>query len=171
MTEEYKEEVYREFLDSFGTHYIKRADMGAIYGQQSMFTQEDWMEMEKIGIDIKLYADYSAMDSVGFNLSLNTNYNQKWNETWRETKKAIMSYSYGAPPPSSGDEDEWHGLVVDVKRAVRFDFLKLIQRLFAEYQNYFVSSVISPHSANNLQENEADNSLYKTYYDFAAFFQ
>ena len=88
--------------------------MGAIFGQQSMFTQDGWMEMEKTGIDVGLYADYSAMDSIGFNLSLNTNYNQKWYETWLETKKEIMSYSFGAPPPSSGNDDEWHRLVIDV---------------------------------------------------------
>ena len=46
-----------------------------------------------------------------------------------------------------------------LKRAVRFVFLKLIQRLFAEYQYSSVSPVITPHSANNLQENEADNSF------------
>ena len=114
LTEEYDEQVYRDFVDSFGTHYIKDADMGAIYGQQSMFTQDGWMNMERKGIDIGLYADYSAMDSVGFNLSMSTSFNQKWYEEWTEIKKEIMSYSYGAPPPLSGDDSEWHRLVIDV---------------------------------------------------------
>ena len=114
LTEEYDEEVYREFVNSFGTHYVKHADMGAIYGQQSMFTLESWIEMEQKGIDVGLYADFSAMDSIGFNLSISTNFNQKWYETWTQTKKELMAYSFGAPPPSSGSEEEWQQLVIDV---------------------------------------------------------
>ena len=40
LTEEYDEEIYLEFIDAFGTHYVKHADMGSLFGQQVEITHK-----------------------------------------------------------------------------------------------------------------------------------
>ena len=45
LSEEYDEPKYRRFLNTFGTHYIKKATMGAVYGLQAEYTADDWSTM------------------------------------------------------------------------------------------------------------------------------
>ena len=44
------------FLDNYGTHYVVQADMGALFGEQSMISAKNYNEMVGNGIDINAYA-------------------------------------------------------------------------------------------------------------------
>ena len=61
LPENYDKERYMEFIESFGTHYIKQADMGALYGQQSQVSSESWGRMTDEEISISASAGYSGI--------------------------------------------------------------------------------------------------------------
>ena len=52
----YTVEKYRQFINTFGTHYIKEANMGALYGQQSTISSESWGRMVNQNLDISASA-------------------------------------------------------------------------------------------------------------------
>ena len=60
LPKDYEKSIYREFVNTFGTHYIKEANMGALYGQQSSISTESWAKMVQQGIDIDASAGYSG---------------------------------------------------------------------------------------------------------------
>ena len=53
-------EKYRQFINTFGTHYIKEANMGALYGQQSTISAQSWGRMVNQDLDISASAGYSG---------------------------------------------------------------------------------------------------------------
>ena len=54
--QKYDVEKYRQFINTFGTHYIKEANMGALYGQQSTISSESWGRMVNQNLDISASA-------------------------------------------------------------------------------------------------------------------
>ena len=60
LPENYDKERYMKFIENFGTHYIKQADMGALYGQQSQVSSESWGKMTDEEISISASAGYSG---------------------------------------------------------------------------------------------------------------
>lgn len=58
---QYDQKMYRKFIDTFGTHYVKIANMGATYGQQSEVSSSAWKQMEENGVNIKVSAGYSGI--------------------------------------------------------------------------------------------------------------
>ena len=52
----YTVEKYRQFINTFGTHYIKEANMGALYGQQSTISAQSWGRMVNQDLDISASA-------------------------------------------------------------------------------------------------------------------
>ena len=60
LPENYDKERYMKFIENFGTHYIKQADMGALYGQQSQVSSESWGKMTDEEISISVSAGYSG---------------------------------------------------------------------------------------------------------------
>ena len=54
--QKYDVEKYRHFINTFGTHYIKEANMGALYGQQSTISSESWGRMVNQDLDISASA-------------------------------------------------------------------------------------------------------------------
>ena len=51
---------FKRFVNEFGTHYVKHANMGAFYGMQSEISHDNWYKMVNNGFDIGLYASYGA---------------------------------------------------------------------------------------------------------------
>ena len=52
------------FLNKYGTHYVSEAKMGSYYVQQSMLNRNSYFEMVLNGIDIEVYAGFSAVGSI-----------------------------------------------------------------------------------------------------------
>ena len=61
LSKEYDVKKYRSFVDVFGTHFVKTATMGAIYGQQSEITHKSWTRMVDSDMNIDTSAGYSGM--------------------------------------------------------------------------------------------------------------
>ena len=60
LKKDYNKEEYKRFIQTFGTHYIKTANMGATYGQQSEISSKSWKQMEEKHINISASAGYSG---------------------------------------------------------------------------------------------------------------
>jgi hypothetical protein len=56
----YTVEKYRQFINTFGTHFIKDANMGALYGQQSTISAQSWGRMVNQDLDISASASASG---------------------------------------------------------------------------------------------------------------
>ena len=52
------------FINKYGTHYISEAKMGSYYLQQSILSRNSYFEMVLNGIDIEVYAGFSAVGSI-----------------------------------------------------------------------------------------------------------
>ena len=73
--------------------------MGALFGEQSMVSQESYSEMVSDGIDIQLYAGFSAIANVNSSFG----YNVTASETFKKYTKEQLIYSRGAAPPGEKD--------------------------------------------------------------------
>ena len=62
LKKEYDQAEYNRFIQTFGTHYIKTANMGATYGQQSEISSKSWKQMEEKEVNIGASAGYSGMN-------------------------------------------------------------------------------------------------------------
>ena len=60
MKKDYNKDEYKRFIQTFGTHYIKTANMGATYGQQSEISSKSWKQMEEKEVNIGASAGYSG---------------------------------------------------------------------------------------------------------------
>ena len=60
LSTKYDKLAYRRFISTFGTHYVRSANMGATYGQQSEISSSSWKKMEDSDVNIKASAGYSG---------------------------------------------------------------------------------------------------------------
>ena len=97
------------FIKSFGTHFISKSTMGALFGEQSMISKEAWTEMVSNGVDIKFEASVSAM----FNVNFTVNQTNDETETFRRETEERFTYSRGALPPVDGKTLTWAQTSID----------------------------------------------------------
>ena len=60
----YNIEYNFSFINKYGTHYTSEAKMGSYYVEQSLLSRNSYFEMTLNGIDIELYAGFSAIASI-----------------------------------------------------------------------------------------------------------
>jgi hypothetical protein len=104
-------EVYMNFFDYFGTHFLKQVTFGASYTFQHKMSSQSYKDALSKGIDIESSASYSGRFSLsgGFTLEeseqqLASNFN-----------KLVMTKTItkGAPPPANGDAMTWASTIKD----------------------------------------------------------
>ena len=106
----YDKSAYMNFIKSFGTHYVKEANMGALYGQQSSISSESWGKMVEQGIKIGVSAGYSGKFSV--NAESLTESETKKAQNFRKECKSQKLYSTGKAPPLDGKPESWMNSVI-----------------------------------------------------------
>ena len=79
--------------------------MGALYGEETMISRSGYTTMVSDGIDIDLYAGFSAISTVSVNSSID--YNVTATEIFNKYAKDHRLYSRGASPPIDGDSMAW----------------------------------------------------------------
>ena len=106
---------FRRFINNYGTHYIQQADMGALFGEQTMISTESYNEMTSDGINIDLYAGFSAMANINSSFG--------WNATeskyFYEHTKEQQIYSKGAIPPPSMKPSDWMSMTYEEPMIMR----------------------------------------------------
>ena len=83
------------FIKKYGTHYISTATIGSIYGEESLISREAYFEMITSGINVELYAGFSAIGSINPSFE----YNQTQSEIFKLHTQEQLIYSRGATPP------------------------------------------------------------------------
>ena len=102
----YESAKYNEFIATFGTHYLSKATMGAIFGQQSEVTSTAWTHMESTGLDIKAAASFSAFGASA-SASHETDSQKKQAEAFSASTASQQIYSVGAKPPGDNKASSW----------------------------------------------------------------
>lgn len=98
----YNSSKYSDFLETFGTHYIKSVSMGALFGQQSRLTTESYSRLVETRVDVSASAKYSAIEA-----SVDANYDKKAAEEFKKATDEQSIYSRGSRPPKQGEIEEW----------------------------------------------------------------
>lgn len=91
-----------QFVQEFGTHYVKQATMGSLFGEQTYFTTDAWMAMAEQSINVELAASASGLYVSG-NLEAALDYSQSQMNTFRSSAEKRSVYARGAKPPANGD--------------------------------------------------------------------
>ena len=99
--------------------------MGAIYGQQTMFSYKAYTEMEKDGINVKVYAGFDAMKKSNITpidtSSASITYNNTMHEKWTSLSTESYTIAFGTTPTSANNDPEtWERLVIDVSGTNNF---------------------------------------------------
>lgn len=124
LPQQYNESKYSDFLDTFGTHYIKSVSMGALFGQQSRLTKESYSKMVETGADVSASAKYCAIEA-----SVDVNYDKKAAEEFKKATSEQSIYSRGSRPPKQGKIEDWlhqtfqEPFPISIKLATIYDLL------------------------------------------------
>jgi len=97
---------YKKFIDTFGTHYVSKLTMGALFGQESSFKNTSWTKMLDQNINIKVAASYSAF-GISASASHQHDDQKKMADTFRSYSAELHVYSVGAKPPADGTAATW----------------------------------------------------------------
>jgi len=111
LSEDYHERKYLDFIREFGTHYIRKANMGALYGEQSSISAESWKKMLKKGTKIEASAGYSGSFSVSAS-AMNNDQKEKAEEFQSERINSRI-YSLGKHPPEDKEPTTWMSTVFE----------------------------------------------------------
>ena len=82
----YNSKFNSSFINKYGTHYISEAKMGSYYVQQSKLRRNSFFEMVLNGIDIEVYAGFSAIGSINPSFD----YNQTEGETFQGYISSVL---------------------------------------------------------------------------------
>jgi len=106
LTEEYDKDIYLTVIRYFGTHYVSKALMGALFGQQSKVSTYAWSNMLKKGMIIEADAKFSAFGATASAHWMSDSHKTKAEEFSSRTAEQLV-YTIGAVPPSDNKPATW----------------------------------------------------------------
>jgi len=123
LKEEYNEKTYDNFIKAYGTHYIKKAHLGAVYGQQSSISKSKWSDLERTEIDIKAAANYNGR----FNLNVEggTKKETELAKTFENAVEKHKKYFFGQKPPKDGNVSTWINMVKAEPQPIKLELASL----------------------------------------------
>lgn len=107
LPEQYDVAIYRKFVREYGTHYVKKATMGALYGQQSFLTWEKRFELERQKIDVNVAAEASVLSLAQGGWSVDTGISSEAVKQFESSREQESLYTRGALPPPDGNINTW----------------------------------------------------------------
>jgi hypothetical protein len=120
----YNEEKYMKFIGTFGTHYVSKASMGALFGQQSEFKKKEWSKMLSEGIDIKAAASFAGAQMTA-KVDHQTSHSKKMAETFSSVSSEQRIYSVGAKPPEDSKANTWIQSTVTNPMPIRLELRQI----------------------------------------------
>lgn len=124
LTEEYDEAVYRTFINAFGTHYVQKGFMGAVYGEQSIISSEARQSFESQSLDIRAAASASAF-GITASASLQVESDKELARKFRQQNVRRSVFSHGAPPPADGKPTTWAQQTIASPAPISIDLQRL----------------------------------------------
>ena len=89
--------------------------MGALYGEMTRLSTEDYNKMHDMNIKASANAEANAWGTLKANADASADHSSTQNDVWSSIEKKINSYSTGASPPASGEPEEWEELTIKVQ--------------------------------------------------------
>jgi hypothetical protein len=124
LTEEFDEQIYRTFIEAFGTHFVQKGFMGALYGEQSIISSEARESFESENLDIQAAASASAF-GISASASLQVESDKELAKQFRRQDVQRSVYSHGAPPPSDGEPTTWAQQTIDSPAPISIELERL----------------------------------------------
>ena len=153
------EVIYSRLFDTFGTHYIDKAVLGARYVNLFTMSASTYSNMVRQGVDVEFAASYSgpiASASASFGTSTE---NQKQIDTFKRSVHR-ESFPLGSVPPDDGDAEKWASTVKDNPRPIEFH-LRPIWELFEPKIFPNIRNHLSDFSIREFRRYIEDVSLYR----------
>jgi len=157
LTEEYDKDIYLTVIRTFGTHYVSRALMGALFGQQSKVSTSAWNTMVRNGLHILAGSKLSAFKQTASANWLSDDQRRIAEEFSSKSTEQLI-YSIGTVPPSDNNPLTW---VKNIKSAPAPMTLTLtsIMKLLDDRHGVKVSDAVKANMQKAL--NEYCNYLYE----------
>ena len=124
LTDDFDASVYQTFIDAFGTHYVQKGFMGAVYGEQSIISEVARTSFEQQSLDIRAAASASAF-GITASASLQTSAEQELSQQFRTQGVQRSVYSHGSPPPADGKPETWAQQTLDSPAPISIDLERL----------------------------------------------
>ena len=123
--------AYFNFVNDYGTHYLRRAHMGARYAVESEVDQEKREEFSHDGFNLHLGAKLDFLSFFKIESNTDTQRNTTTKETFQRLRKENSILTYGSPIPKDGDAITWANEVRKDPLPIRYTLSK-ITNLFDE---------------------------------------
>ena len=118
-----------EFLDYYGTHFLKEVTYGAKYVHEHKLTTSDYKSMKSQGVNVAVHASYEGFFSLGGGFSMNDDQTHAASDF--ASKAETETFAVGAAPPSNGDALVWASAVQKNPLPVHYK-LMTIDSVFTE---------------------------------------
>jgi MAC/Perforin domain len=112
LTDEYDESVYRTFINAFGTHFVSKGFMGALYGEQSLISSEAQAFFKSRELDIRAAASASAF-GISVSADVQVNSERELAQQFRRQGVTRSVYTHGATPPADGNPATWAAQTIE----------------------------------------------------------
>nr|KAG5691857.1 hypothetical protein BaRGS_033461 [Batillaria attramentaria] len=123
------DDVYMEFFENYGTHFLTEVKFGASFTYEHKMTTSAYKKETSEGVDVAVAASYSGLFSVGGGFNMDSS--QREAASSFQKKVTTRTITIGAAPPANGDAMTWASTVKESPVPVSYD-LRSIEDLFSE---------------------------------------
>lgn len=96
------------------------AELGAMYGMQSRFTQEDVKSLWSHSVELEGDASIPVKMELNIDIDTSVKSNIEISDTWSRLNKNKKIYVTGAPIPEDSNGTDWEKLIIEVAMLVCF---------------------------------------------------
>ncbi|XP_053386287.1 uncharacterized protein LOC128550715 [Mercenaria mercenaria] len=122
-------DIYFDFFDTYGTHFLTEVTFGARYTFQHKMTSEAFESKQESGVNVAVEASYSGLFSVGGGFSLDSSQRESASSFSKSVETKTITV--GAAPPANGDAMTWASEVKDSPVPTAYK-LSSIESLFTD---------------------------------------
>jgi len=148
LPEDFNSQDYWEFIDNWGTHFVKQIRMGARFGCQTKLSEEAWSSLESMGIKVEVAASYSGFGITGA-VDTRTEDQKKMAKTFDEKKEETKLSAIGSRPVQGGDWKAWLASVYADPMPLRYQLVQISEI----FQQTFFKEVKFNKDLNKLRRN------------------
>eukprot|EP00112_Aurelia_sp_Birch-Aquarium-sp1_P022331 Seg626.10 transcript_id=Seg626.10/GoldUCD/mRNA.D3Y31 product="Vitelline membrane outer layer protein 1" protein_id=Seg626.10/GoldUCD/D3Y31 len=98
---------YYNFLDTFGTHFVKGITMGSRYSKMQTMSKENEEKLQKEGIDVDVTASASLIGTVDAEISVSVKKTKEDIAKFSKSVEETTIVTFGSKPPKDGKPETW----------------------------------------------------------------
>lgn len=125
------ESVYKQFLQTFGTHYVGKVLMGAKAVWVNAFSSSEYTRLKSQSFNFGVGAG-ASFKGASFEASLNSESEQKAKDTFESKRSFVKQFYIGSRPPTDGRWETWAHTTAATPYPIEYE-LNDICDLFTEH--------------------------------------